>query len=220
MKDFYFDDQHWAIRYVVVDTGNWLAGRLVLISPHAFGSFFEDGDTLLVNLTKEQIANSPSIESHKPVSRQFEDEYYRYYGWPAYYGGSGMLGMGGFPMALPPQYVPVRESPRESGSEFSDDPHLQSTKALDGFHIETPDGAVGHVTDYMIDDKSWAIGHLVVETGHWYAGKEIALSPRDVERISYDDSSIVVTLTKETIKAAPDYQRPQPAYHDSRDFNA
>ena len=79
VKDFYFDDQSWAVRYVVADTGLWLTGRQVLLSPHAFGSFHQDGDCLLVNLTRAQIEKSPPIESHEPVSRHYENEYYRYY---------------------------------------------------------------------------------------------------------------------------------------------
>ncbi|MEP6673163.1 MAG: PRC-barrel domain-containing protein, partial [Chthoniobacter sp.] len=96
VKDFYFDDQRWAVRYVVADTGSWLPGRLVLISPHAFGNFCQQGgDSLLVSLTRKQIEESPAIEAHKPVSRQYEEEYYRYYGWPTYWGGGAMWGMGG-----------------------------------------------------------------------------------------------------------------------------
>jgi hypothetical protein len=97
VKDFYFNDQHWVVRYVIADTGSWLSGRLVLISPHAFGDFHQDGDCLLVNLTQEQIENSPAIDSHKPVSRQYEEEYYRYYGWPFYWEGCGMRGVAGAP---------------------------------------------------------------------------------------------------------------------------
>ena len=62
VKDFYFNDQRWAIRYVVADTGSWLSDRLVLISPHAFGNLHLDGDCLLVNLTRQQIENGPAIE--------------------------------------------------------------------------------------------------------------------------------------------------------------
>jgi hypothetical protein len=45
VKDFYFSDQQWAVRYVVADTGSWLLDRLVLISPHAFGDFHQDDDS-------------------------------------------------------------------------------------------------------------------------------------------------------------------------------
>jgi len=79
VKDFYFDDQNWAVRYVVADTGSWLAGRKGLISPRAFGSLHQAGKILLVNLTRKQIENSPSIESRKPVSRHYEEEYYRFH---------------------------------------------------------------------------------------------------------------------------------------------
>ena len=108
VKDFYFDDQKWAIRYVVVDASSWISGRLVLLAPHAFGSLHPDGKVLLVNLTRQQIEKSPSIDTHKPVSRQYEEEYYQYYGWPTYWKGGGMWGMSDFP-ALPP---PIRSFPK------------------------------------------------------------------------------------------------------------
>jgi len=108
VNDCYFDDQSWVIRYLVADTGSWLPGRQVLLSPHAFGSsLYEVGKDLLVNLTRKQIENSPSIDLHKPVSRQYEEEYYRYYGWPYYWQGDGLWGMGGFPiLELPPNHLP------------------------------------------------------------------------------------------------------------------
>jgi uncharacterized protein YrrD len=219
VKDFYFDDQQWAVRYVVVDTGSWLSGRLVLISPHAFGNFHQDGDCLLVNLTRQQIENSPPIELHKPVSRQYEEEYYRYYGWPAYWIGGEMWGVAGFPMAPPPHPAPAWEETPGGRSWNSDDPHLRSTKALGGYHIQTHGDAIGHVTDFMIDDKSWAMLHLVVETGHWFSGKEIVISPQDIDRISYEESKVFVNVTKETIQDAMEYHAPLAAYHDTRNFD-
>ena len=101
VKDFYFDDQKWVVRYVVVDTGPWLLGRLVLIAPHAFSSLDQAGAFLAVNLTRQQIENSPPIESHKPVSRQYEEEYFRYYGWPSYWTGEGIWGPNAVPIVSP-----------------------------------------------------------------------------------------------------------------------
>ncbi len=108
MKDFYFSDQSWAVRYLVADTGAWLASRQVLLSPHAIGKLYEDGKVMSVNLTRKQIENSPAIETHKPVSRQYEEEYYRYYGWPYYWQGDGLWGMSGFPiLESPPRLCPA-----------------------------------------------------------------------------------------------------------------
>jgi len=217
VKYFYFNDQHWVVRYVIADTGSWLSGRLVLVSPHAFGNFHQDGDSLLVNLSRKQIENGPAIDSHKPVSRQYEEEYYRYYGWPVYWNGSGMWGMG----VAPSNYLMPNQQEVGGNDHDRDDPHLRSTQALEGYHIQTSEGAIGHVTDFMMDDKSWEIRHLVVETGHWLSGKEIAISPKQIERISYEESKLFVKITKEDILEAPEYHvRPlDAAYQDTRNFD-
>ncbi|MFZ0505612.1 MAG: PRC-barrel domain-containing protein, partial [Chthoniobacterales bacterium] len=102
-----------------------------------------------------------------------------------------------------------------------DDPHLQSTQALNGYHIQTDEGAIGHVTDFMMDDKTWEIRHLLVETGHWFSGKEIAISPKQIDRISYEESKVFVKVTKEAILESPEYHVPRlaAAYHDTRNFD-
>jgi len=202
LKDFYFDDKSWVIRYLVADTGTWLTGRLVLLSPHALGGLDEKEKSLQVKLHKKQIEHSPSIEMHKPVSRQYEIEFYRYYGWPVYWEGSAMWGIGGFPVVLPPSRDELEAHLQH---HHRDDKHLQSAQAVTGYAIETTDGAIGHVTGLMVDDKSWAIRELVVETGHWYAGKEIMIAPGKVERISYEESKVFVTLTKADIQQTAEH---------------
>jgi hypothetical protein len=219
VKDFYFDDQKCVVRYVVVDTGSWLSGRLVLIAPHAFANLDQNTAFLPVNLTRQQIENSPPIESHKPVSRQYEEEYYRYYGWPSYWMGEGIWGLSAFPVVSPPPSPmpivspppsPVRgEAAGESGrAAKANDPHLRSTHAVTGYHLQTREETIGHVTDFMMDDKSWAICHLVAGTGTWFSGKEIVISPSHVDRIHYADSKVFVNLTKEAILQAPEFQSP------------
>jgi len=198
VKDFYFDDKTWVIRYLVADTGLWLAGRLVLLAPHAFGRFDEvEGKVMLINLTRQQIESSPSIESHKPVSRQYEVEYYRYYGWPAYWNGGAMWGLGGYPVVLPPSRDELKAHQQY---HHRDDKHLRSAHAITGYHIQTVDGTIGHVSGLIVDDRSWAIRKLVVESGHWYSGKEILITPNKIERISYEDSKVFVSLTKKDIQ--------------------
>jgi hypothetical protein len=197
IRDFYFDDNIWVIRYAIADTGSWLPGRLVLLSPHAFGKLDQDEKTLHINLRKMQIQDSPPIESHKPVSRQYEVEYYRYYGWPAYWAGDAMWGMGGFPVLVPPAKGEIEA---QRIYYHRDDKHLQSTEEVTGYPIEAADGLIGHVTGFLVDDRSWAVRELVVETGHWYAGKKILLLPENIDRISYEDSTVFVSLTQEDIR--------------------
>lgn len=208
IKDFYFDDKTWVIRYLVTDTASWLAGRLILLTPHAFGAWDGQGKSLHVKLDKKQVERSPSIESHKPVSRQYEVEYYRYYGWPAYWDGNGMWGLGGYPRAQPPS---KSELAAQSKFHHRDDKHLQSTRAVTGYAIHAVDGDIGTVSGFMVDDTNWAISQLTVEAGHWYAGKEILISSSDVERISYTDSTVFVNLSKATIQHTAEHALAKPA---------
>jgi hypothetical protein len=202
VKDFYFDDLNWAIRYVVADTGTWLPGRRVLLSPHAFGSLHQDGKVLCANLTRKQIEDSPSIEAHKPVSRQYEEEYYRYYGWPYYWQGGALWGMSGFPiLELPAEPLPGESATASDWHPGEGaDAHLRSTQAVNGYHVEASDGTIGHVCDSMVDDKSWAIRQLVIKAGHRLSGKEVQILTSTVDRISYDESTVFVNLTTEAIE--------------------
>lgn len=207
VKDFYFDDQDWAVRYVVADTGNWLLGRRVLLSPHAFRSLAA-GRVMSVSLTRKQVEDSPMVETHKPISRQFEEEYHRYYGWPYYWEGDGLWGgMRGFPiLAVPPDFSsshPEATGPahRPIGAEA----HLRSTQAVSGYHLQATDGIVGHVCDFLIDDQSWAINQLVIKTGHRFTGKEVQVPMGQVERISYPESTVHVKLTKEAVEKSPEH---------------
>ena len=196
LHDFYFDDHSWVIRYVVADTGSWLTGRQVLITPHAFGSIDVNEKTLHIKLSRQRIEDSPSIENHRPVSRQYEIDYYRYYGWPAYWDGGGMWGIGSFPVVTPPS----REEQSASTHVHRADKHLQSALSLRGYQIRTTDGSVGHVQGFMVDDQSWTIREVVVETGHWFSGKEILLSPVNITAVNYEESTLVVSLSLADIR--------------------
>ena len=208
VKDFYFDDRSWAIRYVIADTGNWLPGRQVLISPLAVGPIYDAGKILPVNLTREQIEHSPLIDHHQPVSRQYEEQYYRYYGWPFYWEGDGLWGgMRSFPvLENPPRQMPV-ETPVTDGTRLDrTDAHLRSTQAVNGYHLQATDGIVGHVCDFMVDSQSWAINQLVIKVGNRFSGKEVQIPVRNVIRISYEESKVYVNLPTDAVEKSPEHR--------------
>ena len=199
VEEFYFDDRHWAIRYLVANTGTWLMDRQVLISPYALADVLKGEQLIAVNLTKKQIEDSPSLNSHKPVSRQFEESYFGYFGWPMYWAGPYMWG------AYP--YIPRDPSAWRSSTQSEEtwDPHLRSTQAVSGYHLHAADGEIGHVVDFVIDDETWAIRYLIVDTQNWLPGKKVLIAPRWIERISWEDSEVFVKLTREQIKESPEY---------------
>jgi sporulation protein YlmC with PRC-barrel domain len=202
VEDFYIDDQSWHVRYLVAETGTWLSEWQVLISPNSIErTDLEDG-ILIVNLTRKQIEDSPPIELHRPVSRQFEIEYYNYYGWPFYWSGDSTLGLGGNPVF---NSTTLEEHRMNKEKHRGDDPHLRSTLSLVGHEIEASDGTLGRVTDFLVDDHTWAIKELLVEAGHWYSGKEILIPTAKVKSVSFDESRIHVYLTKEDIELTSEH---------------
>lgn len=211
IKDFYFDGSTWTLRYIVVDTGGWLGGRQVLLTRHAFGtralgrSDHKDG-ALSVSLTRKQIDACPSTDTRKPVSRQYEEEYYKYYGWPAYWDAGGVWDAAGFPRAMP--LAPPGAAALEAAGPR--DWHLHSTRAVTGYQIQTTDGQIGKVSSFTVEIWSWAIREVVVETGHWYSGKPIFLLPENIRRISYEDSTVFVNLTTEDIQQTTKEEVAQP----------
>ena len=174
VNEFYFDDHHWTIRYLIADTGNWLTGRQVFISPHALIAVNKEEQYITINLTKKQIEDSPSLDNDKPVSREFEEAYYGYYEWPMYW-----------------------------DSQF--DPHLRSTYDVSSYDIQATDGEIGHVEDFIIDDETWTIRYLIIDTRNWWPGKKVLVSPRWIERVSWDEKTVFVNLLRETIKQSPEY---------------
>ena len=199
VKEFYFDDRHWTIRYLVADTGTWLTGREVLISPYALKGVIKGEKHLSVNLTKKQIEKSPSLDSHKPVSKQFEDAYYGYYGWPTYWSGSSVWGNSTY-----------LERDRNKWGEFTKnekswDRHLRSTHEVTGYHLQALDGEIGHIEDFVIDDETWAIRYLIVGTKNWWPAKKVLVSPLWIERVSWSESKLFLNLSCESIKRSPEY---------------
>jgi len=199
VKDFYFDDKYWTIRYLVADTGNWLTDRQVLISPYALVAAIREEHGIAVALTKKQIENSPALDSDRPVSRQFEEVYYGYYGWPMYFGGPCMWGPVPYIVHDPEEW----KKPGHPQKHW--DPHLRSSNEVRGYHIHAEDGDIGHVADFVIDDETWTIRYLIVDTRNWRPGNKVLISPNWIDRVSWDEMKVFIHLSREAIRHSPDY---------------
>jgi len=191
VKDFYFDRSTWAIRYLVVDTGAWLAGRLVLLAPHAFGRLDRYERTLHVKLSSQQIENSPKLEAQQPVSREHEIACHHHYGWPAYWNADTRWGLTDFPglRGRSTAKTEVQPPPRAY-------PPLESTQSLGGYQIQTEKGTIGTLSGFTVFDRTWIICDLIVKPGEWYAGKDLRVTPDQIRQISHENSSVLINLTK------------------------
>jgi hypothetical protein len=210
VEDIYFDDETWAIRYLIVDTGGWLAGRRVLISPISVVHTDWDAKQLDVALTKKQVENSPDIDTHQPVSRQHEATYLGYYGYPNYWGGPSLWGPAFYPAGLNRPISASAEAREDRIRRESTDSHLRSAQAVTGYNIQGVDAEIGHVDGFVVDDEAWAIRYIEVATRNWLPGKKVLVSPAWIEQVSWMNSKVYVCLSREAIKDAPEYIESRP----------
>ena len=195
LKQVYFDDRLWAIRYLVVHTGSWFFGEDVLIVPKVIQGLDEEKLRLDVELKRRQIEESPPVDSKLPVSRHYEVEYYRHYGWEPYWDADTFLGIP--PLAVTPQ--------DDSLPKLPEDPHLRSSKEVTGYRIHERDDEIGKVEDFILDDHDWTVRYLVIDTGRWLPGKKVLVSPAWIEKIVWAEGAIIVNLDCGLIQSAPEY---------------
>lgn len=217
VSEFYFDDLTWTIRYMVVKTGGWLTERKVLISPEALLGPDWDEQVLPVNLTKDQVKNSPDINTDKPVSKQEEESLFAYYPWQNYY-DAGFFGGTGIINTMPPFPITGKNVSNQDDIEKKhDDSHLRSTDDVKGYTIHAVDGAIGDVSDFLIDEASWKIRFVVVDTGDWLPGKKVLLSPQWIKGVDWAMEEVTVNVNKKAVQDSPEYDTsklPDSAYHD------
>ena len=210
VQTFYFDDQHWTIRYLVVDTGQWLSGRQVLISPFSVREVDWANSRVVVDLSKAQVEASPDIDTHLPISRQAEISLSQHYGYPYYWPGPFAWGADPFPVFVPPPPDAREEVQEDLEKHESQDQHLRSTDEVGNYAIHAIDGDIGHVDDFLVDDRAWTIRYLVVDTRNWWPGKKVLISPEWIREVSWAQSRVVVALTRDALRNAPEYDPSRP----------
>ncbi len=209
VSDLLFDDSTWLVRWLVVDTGNWLPGRKVLLPATVLGHLDPLGGKFAVRLTRQQITDSPGVNTERPVSRQMETNIYDYYGWNPYWSTGfymGGYGYGGGAI-VPSPYLGAefREGETDTTSDGSGTSHLRSIQEVTGYHIHASDGDIGHVADMLVEDADWSIHYLVVDTSNWWLGRKVLISPRSVRAIDWAERHITLDVDRERVKESPAY---------------
>jgi hypothetical protein len=207
VADVYFDDERWGVRYLVVDTGEWLPGKRVLISPASVEADGVSDQAVRVGLTREQVKNAPDIDADRPVSRQYEIAHAAHFGYPYYWSGPMLWGAAGVPLAGSPPHPamsPRREDAERAAQRELDeagDSHLRSGAEVIGYDIEARDGMLGEVADFAVDERTWAIRDVIVDTRKWWPGGEVRVAPQEVEHIDWGEGKVRLRLTRDELMA-------------------
>jgi len=213
VDDLYFDDARWTVRHLAVDAGGWLTGRKVLLSPISVGATDWEHKRLAVRLERRQIENSPGLETHKPVSRQHEADLFRHYGYPEYWSGPYLWGYTMLPALLEqaPMEAPRRRALREQMENEGADSHLRSCREVVGYRIHTADGdSIGHVEDFLFDERDWSIQLMLVDTRNWWPGKHVLVTPRRIDHVDWSGNAVFVKVTRDELEHSPEYDAMHP----------
>jgi uncharacterized protein YrrD len=205
VSDLLVDCHDWTVRWLVVDTGKWLPGRKVLLPPDVAGPPDAAWRGLPVELTRERVAQSPPLEPDSPISRQRESEVYGHYGWAPYWQPTYVPPIAPLAVDVPPVRADVRGSGHEEPAAEPGDPDLRSASELTGFHVRATDDDIGRVAELLIEDGSWVVRYLVVETGNWWSGKKVLVSPQWIRDVSWTDRQVRVDLTRTQVRNGPEY---------------
>ena len=196
LREVFFDDRDWMVRYFVAQTGIWL-GKEVLILPSMVAAVDEEDLGLHVDLTREQIVNSPDIKTSLPISRHSENDLFVYYGISPYWITDPFAEDSAELQPAPPEV-----QPREA-----DQPHLRSSTAVTGYRIHAEDGEIGHVEDFILDELNWGVRYMEVNTRNWLPGRHVLIAPIWIHSLDWHEKEVIVNLDRAAIESAPDYDR-------------
>jgi uncharacterized protein YrrD len=211
VDDLLFEDTTSMVRYLVVETGSWLFGRKVLLAAAALGPVDHKAREITTALTTRQVKDGPGIDADQPVSRQHEEALHSYYDWPPYWSGTPALGpapyWGGVGLVPPPPAGnPVEREVAEMERQRGD-PHLRSAREVIGYYVAATDGDIGHVEDLVIDDATWMLPQLVIDTRNWLPGREVLIDTSRLRSVDWGNRHIVVDLSRREVESSPETDR-------------
>ncbi len=205
VKDLYFDDHQWRIRYLVVDTGGWLSVDRVLISPECLGLPESESKTIPASLTKDQVESSPRADIDDSLSPADEAALRGHYGWPNYWSALPMP----VPVADPviPAYAAAdvdAEAERYPRSHTPAAHRLHRFREVLGWNTQATDGDFGQVADVLINpERDWTVTQVVIDTHHWFPGPTVLMAPLWISEMDRENRWVEIKLDQETIKDAP-----------------
>jgi uncharacterized protein YrrD len=187
VSDFLFDDQSWMIRYLAVEVGSWLNRRAVLLAITALEQPDWVRKTFRVNLMKEQVRDSPEVDTEKPVSRQQEIAMREYFGWRTDWADSEFGSFSSLPAG------------REYPMHTKEDSHLRSVWQLTGYEVWATDSEIGRLEGFIVDDASWHLGYLDVKAGDWLHNRPVLVPTSSVTFVSWADHRVNLRQARERI---------------------
>lgn len=210
IEDYYFDKDYWVTRYIVVDTGNWLIERDVLISPESIENIDYGEGKIYLNISTDKIENSPPVLKDEPLLRTQEKDLADYFNWPYYWSAAetGKPGVSGLSPNNLIREITIQENMDQQNPNINKEEveaGLRSINEMINYNIHAVDGEIGHIEKFILDDDNWLVRYLVVDKRDFLPGKKVVLAPEWITNIDWVREEVKYNLKKEEIKNAPEY---------------
>jgi hypothetical protein len=205
VSDLLFDDASWEMRWLVVSTRDWFPSHQVLLPVSALGYPDPGRQQFIVTLTRQQIQDSPRADWDPPVSRQTEVGRQNLDGhdlcWANSCADTGTITaqclLLNHAVAGPSAGRGVEPLPKPN------DPHLRSIEDIIGHRVHAVDGLIGHVDDFLIEDRDWRIRYIKVDTRNWGPDCRVLLSPRLIRKLDWQTRLVHLDVDRQTIEHGP-----------------
>ncbi len=207
IKDFLFDEDKWIVRYIEADFGGFFKDKRILLPINVFIDHLWDSKHISINIAKEDIDKSPSPEDKPTVSREYEKELMKHYGYASYW-SPGYIPPTHTGLYYParPMNVPTKEISEEKISEEKLDTKLRSFNEVKGYHILATDGHLGHLEDMIVDDADWQMIYVIIDTSNWLPwSKKVILLINWLDEISFETHEVSINVHTDVIKDAPEF---------------
>ncbi|PSL50806.1 PRC-barrel domain protein [Salsuginibacillus halophilus] len=211
IDDVYMDEDQWVIRYLVVNRKPLLPGGKVLVSPIAVERMDINGQTIHLNVTKEELEEAPGKEEAEPITRKKELELHHHFGYGYYWPAQGMWGSFPYPHQLRVE-APHHQRPQELPNE--EEIKVRSLKEMtgdwSGYDVEGSDGDIGTIDDVIVEDDTWNIRYISVDTGRLFSTGHAVLSSSWILHTEDEEKKVRVKMARHEVQAAPEYVPGQP----------
>jgi hypothetical protein len=229
VRDFYFDDAAWCVRYLVIDTHKWLPGETILLSPACIRELHADSHRIAFELSRHDIEQRPHVPVELPIPREDEKRLSDYYQWPVYWsaspgrppmpaatGQAGIQPTGPMTGATAGGLPPTGPRPRPTGASGAGGPAatLRSFATFEGMTVQATDDVIGRLHDLIVDSECWEVRYGVVETGGVLHHRTVLLALGWVQHIDWTGRTLAVDLTAGQVEGSPEFDPAEPVNRD------
>jgi hypothetical protein len=193
VEDYYIDDHSWIAKFMVVDTGEWLTSRRVVISTQSVEGIDLELSRFHTRLTREEVQASPEIDTEQHMGPEHEEILVRHYRLHSHWPEAGMFGIPPFIPATPISKEPLEKELQRRKSR------LVVASEVMGCSVEATDGHLGTLDDFMIQ-AGWQIGEVVVKTGGSVLGKKVWVPLTDIAMLDWEKNTIRVNFSRKITK--------------------